>query len=451
MKILLTDISPDNKRQPRFESMGLAYLKGNVDRRHDTHLCFNCIHDFSIKELITVTAFINPDVLGLSLIEENAEHGISLVKALRREGYRGHITLGHHFSTFSHRELLEDFPEIDSVVRGEGEETFNELINRLESNESFEGVKGLSFRKNGEIIVNPSRPLIEELDKLKWPARDYTDKVYTDRGAVSVVTSRGCYGNCSFCSIASFYAQNPGNKWRCRSPENVVDEIEYLKKRFGFKQFIFIDDQFIGPGEKGKNHAVGIAENILKRDIDVRFAIACRANNIEKSLFRLFKKAGLETVFIGVESGFDEGLKRFNKGITVEKNFRALEILDELDIEYKIGFIFFDDESTFDEVKMNVKFLNELRTRHKVGEGNLSIEPVVEVYRGTSIYEKLKNNLKGDYIRGFTYKIHDWKASVTKIFLQFLIKKVYNTFDRMNRRRRYRNLAREGILINRFN
>ncbi|RKY89853.1 radical SAM protein [candidate division KSB1 bacterium] len=451
MKIFLLDVSPDDHKKPRFEILGIAYLKGNADRKHDVHICYNAILNFSIKELINIIAYFNPDILGLSLIEINAPRGIKLIKRLRKEGYRGHITLGHHFPTFNHKELLTDFKEIDSIVRGEGEKTFNELVERIEQSESLEGVKGVSFRRGDEIVVNPPRPLIEDLDSLNWPARDYSKQVYLESGSITLITSRGCYGRCSFCSISSFYGLSPGKKWRCRSPENVVDEIEYLNKKFNFTRFTFIDDQFIGPGENGKSHSVGIAENILKRNLKVGFAIACRANDIEKNLFKLLKRAGLATVFIGVESGFNEGLKRFNKGTTVEKNIEAMKTLDQLDIPYKIGFIFFDNETSFNEVKENIKFLNFLRTNHHVRNGNLSIEPTMEVYKGTPIFEKIKDRLKGNYVSGFKYRIPDWRAKLSKLLLEFLIKGIYPFVDRINRKKRYKRLRKEGILINRFN
>ena len=455
MRVVLVDPAPRRGIREAYESLGIAHIASFLRAGgHEVTLISSALRCLSVRATLRAIRKADAEVIGFSVLEVHAKRALAMVDALRDAGSKAHITLGGHFPTFNHKKLLRRYEGIDSIVRGEGERTFLELVERLSHNESLDGIEGLSFREVVKIQVNPPRALIEDLDTLPFPARDFAPLVLRQHSPLSISASRGCYANCSFCSIRAFYDQSPGPKWRTRSPERVVDEMEALVQRFGRSPIGFVDDQFVGPGKKGKEWAVQLGEEILRRKLGVPFTCSCRVNDIDPDLFGLLKEAGLTRVFIGIESGTERGLLTFNKRTTIAQNVHALATLDKLGIGYKIGFIFFDPYTTFEEVKQNFRFLSDIAPYWMKKRGMLSIEPSLIVHDGTPIHARLKreNRLSGTYLR-HGYRIEDRKARIAQIAFQFFVKKTfvfYFAFLRYARERLYdgvRTLRRGGARL----
>jgi radical SAM superfamily enzyme YgiQ (UPF0313 family) len=168
-----------------------------------------------------------PRLIGLSIIfQYRAPEFLALAARLRDALPTTHITTGGHFPTFVAPELLRDYPALDSVVRGEGELTLLELVQSLDTPAAWGAIRGLTFRRDGQICVNTSRPLIADLDSLPFPARDTPPQHHLGIGFSPIVGSRGCYRNCAFCSIHAFYGASAGPRQRFRSVPNLVAEME---------------------------------------------------------------------------------------------------------------------------------------------------------------------------------------------------------------------------------
>ncbi|ETR70220.1 MAG: radical SAM protein [Candidatus Magnetoglobus multicellularis str. Araruama] len=220
----------------------------------------------------------------------------------------------------------------------------------------LQNINGLSYRNElGEIITNQARALIEDLDKLPYPARDTLEYVKEcgHSWPTQISSSRGCYGNCAFCDIRSFY----NKKWRARDAVKVVDEMAWLNKKFMSKIFRFTDDEFIGPKPHGLERARQIAHEIIKRRMDIELMIDARALTVEKELFQLLKDAGTIDCLIGIESGVDRILKLYNKGASVSNNIRAIKVIKDLGINLNLAFIMFDPRMNFNELRQNYQFL----------------------------------------------------------------------------------------------
>jgi len=140
----------------------------------------------------------------------------------------------------------------------------------------------------------------------------------------------------------------------------VVDELEILARDFNVSRFDFQDDNFVGPGERGRRRAMAIAEQICRRGIDLKFRIMCSADAVTHDVVSRLMDAGLYSVFVGIESGSQTRLTAYRKG-TVEQNIRALDVLDRLGILAKseIGFIMFDPSGSLEEIEENLAFLRE--------------------------------------------------------------------------------------------
>ncbi|MEJ2272558.1 MAG: radical SAM protein, partial [Candidatus Bathyarchaeota archaeon] len=132
-------------------------------------------------------------------------------------------------------------PELDTVITHEGEITILELFKNLSNPDNWFEINGIAFRKNGEVIYNSPRKLIENLDSIPFPIRGGEKKTYRGIKSASILASRGCYYNCNFCSIRQFYLDAPGSKRRSRSARNVAQEMEQLYKR-KVRVFKFVDD-----------------------------------------------------------------------------------------------------------------------------------------------------------------------------------------------------------------
>lgn len=380
--------------EPIQEHLGFGYIASFMrEMGYSVEIIDAGIRGLSPKRLAAEVLSRRPTLLGITIVyQAAAKEQLSVVPILRDAGFRSHITLGGYAATLAHRELLEWRSDIDSVVRGEGERTTPALLECLRGKDYFESVRGITYRKDGEIAVNEPRPLIEDLDSLPFPARDELTNAFTRGGCITMVTSRGCYARCTYCSIHSFYDCLPGPNWRGRSPENVLEELEGLVGRFSCRKVKFEDANLFGPGKSGRDRVAAIAEGILRRNLGIRFRFECRAENVDEEIFALLKRAGLEEVFVGVESFIPRVLEEMHKGTTVEENVRALEILARLGLRAGVGFIAFDPDTTLEEFFANLEMVKKHVFPYRKNLG-FYIDPFgrLQVFAGTEIYSDLKD------------------------------------------------------------
>lgn len=419
MRILLVNpVHPGIRPEDEQESLGLGYLAAVARREgHEVEILDAAPYRWPPARLARAvaerTAPGGVDLVGVSVMfQELIPAAMSLVADLRRAGYRGHVAIGGHPPTFLHRELRRDYRGFDSLAVGEAEETFAELLRALAAGRDWTGLPGLVAADGGVAVP---RPLVANLDDLPFPARD-TLPTYMTRGqgprTASVLRSRGCYGDCSFCDTRAFYAASPGAAWRVRSAVSVAEEIAALARDHGVEAIRFWDDNFMGPGKKGREAAEDLARELIKRQAGgacIRFSFECRVTDVDADLFGLLKEAGLRRVFLGVESANQRQLDYFNKKVTVADNLRALSVLQELGIEVTVGMIIFDPDTTVKELNVNLEFL---RTAFGglAGSRDQVARPWnrLEVYAGTPLEKTLRGQgrLKGNYVR-YDYDFSD--------------------------------------------
>ncbi len=387
--------------------LGTAYLAAALRRQGFTVE----IIDASLEELSfsqTAARIVNSPakIIGLSIwLHRLVAYGERLIAQLRRAGVTSHITVGSHSPTFLYAELLRANGGLDSVVCGEGEWTLLELTERVCQGAPWTDIAGLAVRSGEDGGVRLQvRPAVCELDELPPPALDYLPHIKKRGQFMSILTSRGCYGKCTFCSTNPFYRTGGGKPWRAHSPERVLSEIQALHAQ-GIRHFGWRDDNFIGPGRTGKERARRIAELILAAQLKISFYIACRVDDVDRELFALLKAAGLRQVFLGVESLSARRLAAFNKLVTVEENIAAMQVLGGLEIPYTLGYIMLSPDTTWAEYRESSTRLAEAQRIVPGAERGLQDAfSAVEVLPGTAIAEELRNAklLRGDH-RGYTY------------------------------------------------
>ena len=313
----------------------------------------------------------NPSYLyGFQVSFDNYTEISTLVKLIKESNPNGKIILGGPFITTFYKEVLINNLDIDAVVLGEGEYTTTELIGLLKQNsQAWQLIHGLAWRdKKGKVNINPQRQAIQNLDAMPFAARDgMAEGNYDIEGKylndVRISTSRGCTSNCKFCAVNTNSKLQGGKRWRGRDPINVVDEIQKLVEMHNVKLINLQDSSFDDPGKQATHRNRIFCEEIINRKLEISMKAYLRANWIQDNpesieLYKLYKKAGLDVVIIGAESGSDFELSIYGKNANLEDNYRSFKIMRELDLFFvHAGFIMFGPYTTISTLRQNIKFL----------------------------------------------------------------------------------------------
>src|SRR5271155_561338 len=224
-------------------NLGLGYLASRL--REQGYRVQIVDFEQDPTRILEIAQSLNPVLIGFSLIFQfYIERFRSLIVSLRNSGITCHFTMGGHFPSLSYQHALEFIPQLDSVVRFEGEDTLLELVDLLSSAREWRGVQGIAYQQRDRIIANPMRPLVDDLDRLPYPDREFDPELVLGHSAMPILASRGCARTCSFCSIHMFYRAAPGKVVRTRKPAAVVEEMVSLHSERGITIFLFQDDDF---------------------------------------------------------------------------------------------------------------------------------------------------------------------------------------------------------------
>jgi len=275
------------------------------------------------------------------------------------------LTGGTHPSFLS-RACLEQAPEIDIIVRGEGEATLLGLIRASQDSGDISALAGVAYRENGEAVVRDF-PAPIEVDSLPMPARDLLameryfqtrapfSRIFRHQRNTSIQTSRGCPAHCTFCSSARFW----GHGYRGQSPPRVLSEMEHLKDRYGVRELQFVDDNLIFDRDRAKALFEGMIERDLKLDWCMPNGVALW--RLDKELLRLMKRAGCYSLTLAFESGNQRVLSTLvKKPLKLEKVPPLIEEIKRLGIQMHAFFISGFPGETKDEMKETYRLARSL-------------------------------------------------------------------------------------------
>ena len=247
-------------------NLGIGYLAATLMRRGHRVKVLD-FEDAAEQILATIEAEA-PVVVGFSLIFQfYLPRFRALMQYLRNHGVRCHFTIGGHFPSLSHERTLELIPEVDSVVRFEGEVTLLELVESLIHDQDWRRIDGLAYRRDGRFVSNPLRHLLDDLDVLPFPYRQYEPTAILGQRTMPILASRGCSRTCSFCSIHMFYRAAPGRVVRIRKVTEVVREMKDLYQNRGITLFLFQDDDFPLFGPSWRRWALGLVDELYRQDL----------------------------------------------------------------------------------------------------------------------------------------------------------------------------------------
>lgn len=273
-----------------------------------------------IKEVIDE---FEAEVVGISVMfTAYFQDALSLARKIKRYKPNLPIVFGGSHVSVDPGDSLQNKP-IDYIVYGEGEITFEKLLIALSNQgKGLEKINGLAYRKKGEIFVNPPAELVQNLDSLPFPDWDMLDLSKYDLGdsnqvmrkpCFTVETSRGCPNQCKYCSSFIIWRRH----WRGRSPENVVDEIEQLVKKYGAREIQFYDDSM----SVNKKRLVGMCQEIINRKLDIKWTPPNGIAHwtLDKEMLKLMKRSGCYQITFGIESGDPETRRWVGKPYSLDQ------------------------------------------------------------------------------------------------------------------------------------
>ncbi len=335
--------------------LGLAYIAAFLEQNGHKIKILDLNLEENTKEELSKN-LKECDMVGISVLSVLYKSSKKLISEIREINKEIPIIVGGAHVTALPKLMMEE-NDINFVIIGEGEEAFLELINESKSNKNYENIKGIFFRKDGEIKQTSPREPIQDLDKLPFPARHllkmdrYVNRIDNEKVTV-IMSSRGCPFHCFYC-VKNIYP-----KWRGRSAKNVVDEIEHVYKEYGAKVIYFCDDLFTF----NKQRTIDICKSILERNIKIRWLCTSRVDTIDEEMLSWMKKAGCYSIQYGVESGDQGIIDKMGKGITLEKAKKAFKLTKKAKMYSKAYFIIGFPWDTEETVNKTIKFALSLGT-----------------------------------------------------------------------------------------
>ena len=385
-----SDVRWPHKRSDKYIEypIYLSYTAAVVEQAgFDVAFIDAIMDELSIEEFATEVHDLGPRLALIETSTPTIKFDLETAAAIKRLSPETWVALlGSHVTYFDQETLLEN-PAVDAVIRGEFEYTAADLARALQAGDNLSGVLGLTYRDaDGDVRINPDRPLFEPLDQMPFPARHivkgegYRAGIYSGGSPTAMISSRGCPYRCTFCLWPGILY---GHKFRARSAGNVVDEIEQAVRVFGHDEIYFDDDTFTVDRQRVLDICRLIRERGLEKEME--WIAQCRVDTVDREMLEAMKAANCGYILFGVESGSPEMLKRMKKGITLEKVRHAFQLTKEVGIKIQAFFLFGIPGETQQTIRETIEFAKELNAS--------STQFAIAIpHPGTALYEECKTN-----------------------------------------------------------
>jgi anaerobic magnesium-protoporphyrin IX monomethyl ester cyclase len=376
--------------QRPIQPMGLLYLAASLRRAgHHVQIIDGEVDRLENDTIAQMVAAERPTMLGITATTAQATQAFALARSVKAVSPDTFVVLGGAHASSLPVLSMEEAPALDAVVFGEGDLTILELVDRVRDRTSLAGVAGVAYRDGDQIVVNPGRELIADLDSLPFPAWDlipmhkyiastwFPNKV---KQYANIFTSRGCPYGCVFCGARKTWTR----KFRARSAENIVAEIREIVDRYHIPNFFFSDDLFT----LDRKRVVEVCTRLLELDLRITWTCLSRVNTIDEDLLALMKRAGCCMISFGLESGSQAVLDKLHKGATVEQGRKAVEMTKAAGIKVFGSFMVGSPGDTAETVDETIRFIRSLDL-DEVGLG------VTTAYPGTELFDTYGSGVKG--------------------------------------------------------
>jgi radical SAM superfamily enzyme YgiQ (UPF0313 family) len=359
----------------------LAYSASQLKNAgHSVSYIDSVIQDFDLQRTEMEAQKALPDVIFMETTTPSIAADYENLTRLKEATGAGIIVGGPH-ATYFHRQVLEECPAIDIVIRHEFDTKISSVVSNLRD---LKGVAGITYRNDGQIIDNGDGELSEHLDQIPFPDRDtipwrwYLEAWYSRQPFMNLMTSRGCPYHCSFCLWPqSMY----GHKQRFRSIDNVMSEILELVGRYGVRE-LNIDD---GTFTTNKRRVIEFCRRLRSEKLDLIWTCNGRVDTLDDEMLSEMKKGGCKMIRLGVESGSQEVLDKIRKGLTLKQIEDGVRMVKRHGIQTLGGFMFgfpYDSRESVEETLRFAKRLSPDQVQFSIAM----------CYPGTSLYEYAREN-----------------------------------------------------------
>lgn len=367
-------------------SLGILYVAAVLEQHgHPVSVLDAHVTGMSAPHIAERVRSEAPDLFGVTITSENRLDAFGVIRAVKKARSSTVVVAGGPHCFFTDVDTLTHVPELDILVRGEGELTMLDLVEALETGRDLKTVAGISFREGGKIVQNAPRPPIPDLDVLPEPARhlvrmsDYHLLMdVPGKGALpatNIMTSRGCPFQCNFCATP----RNWGRHVRGRSPEKVIREVEGLVDTHGARVIWFYDDTF----NYNPKRLEILCQMILDRKLPIHWFAEIRVDMMTKELFKLMVRAGLYHVGFGIESACERICRDvIHKKATLGQASDVISWANELGVTANPFFIFSHPTETYGEARQTLRYAKSLK-----GKARCSLA-ILHVYPGTELYQR---------------------------------------------------------------
>lgn len=378
--VLLVNAREEGAFFERMPPLGLAYVAANLEA-----------HDYAVKivdfevEKQPLRHWLNlyqPKYLGISGTSHTRFESFRLAKEAKEFAPEIITIYGGVHATFTGVNTLQRIKDIDYVVCGEGEDTAVALLDQLSRDTDPDGVCGICYRKGSEIMQTPSAPRVVPLDRVPRPAyhllsmNKYSlDMEFIGHKAISLLTSRGCYAKCSFCSASRMF----GHSVTTHTAARILDEIEFLFKTYGYHGLKIFDSTFT----LKKDHVYNFCAEIRKRKLHFPWECEIRIGTVDRAMLQTMMDADCYYVNFGIESASQRVLDLMRKGIRIEQAIELLELCSRVGLRTKVFFSFGHIGETMDDVERTFNFIEEHAGKISV----LASGAGVRIYPGTYLEE----------------------------------------------------------------
>ncbi len=337
---------------------GLQYIAAVLrDRGHE--IIFLEGFFYTNEKMRKMIADFKAEAVGVYVISLLWEQASTFLNDIKIDNPDVFTFIGGHGATAMPDRLMAECDSLDTIVVGEGEITAGELIDAVAAGEDYSKIPGLIFKdSSGKVVRTAARPMIQDLDDLPFPAVELCEmerywpsfEQVSTVPAMQMIGSRGCNGSCIYCY--KMY----GRHIRLRDPVKIVDEIEGYIKNYGVREIKFWDEHFTHDHE----HVYKFCEELLKRKINIRWWVSCRADSVDKRLLRSMKAAGCWCINFGVESGVQKNLDVLLKFESIDRIRVAIKLAHSVGIKTHTTYIFGIPGETFEEGLETIDFAKEL-------------------------------------------------------------------------------------------
>ena len=380
-------------RDEIYPPLGISILAAELEEiGHEVRL-----YDDSIRELDELKEGMEwADAVGISSLTPNARRARELGK-IAKEELGKFVILGGPHPTTNPEFFLED-GAADICAQGEGDQTLPEVLEHYQNPEAWGDILGITYMKDGEMVQNPRRPLVKDVDALPLPAYHLWDigeymRLMVNPG-VTAITSRGCPYACTFCD-----AEMTPRQYRSMSVEKTVDLLEHIMKTYNPPQIILFDDLFTIQ----RKRVIAICKEIVKRDLFFEWICESRVDTMDFEMLRWMRKAGCVKIAYGLESGSPDMLVSMKKGVTPEKVRRGSKLNRQIGMYFKFFILYGFPSETHKDHRITEDLVRETRP------DSVCIA-VLQPIPGTALYEEVKHLLTKDVAE---IEFHYWHSTET--------------------------------------